>query len=59
MYNIISTNTKISDKEVKNYKKLISSSIKRAQEELNFYIIEKAEEKSKKCDKDYKCLVKN
>jgi len=59
MYNVISKNTKLNDKQLKNYKGQITSSIKRAQEELNFYIIEQAEKKAKNCIKDYNCLVKN
>lgn len=59
MYNIISSSKKIDEKKIKNYKDMIKNSINRAEEELHFYIIEQAENKSKICKKDYKCLVKN
>ena len=58
IYNFIEKN-KLNKKELETYKSQITSSIKRSQEELNFYIIEKAEENSKECKKNYKCLVKN
>lgn len=41
------------------YQKQVASSILRAKEELNFYIIEQASRKSQKCKKSYKCMLEN
>lgn len=45
------------DKEY--YEKEISNSIKRAIEELNFYILQKSWEQNAACKQDYKCLEEN
>jgi len=59
IYNIISKNKELNDKEIKKYNEQIENTIKRAQEELNFYIIDQAEKKLKDCQQNYDCLVKN
>ena len=48
----------ISDKKAKIIKRTIQNSIKRAEEELNLYIISQTDKKNPNCDKDYNCLEK-
>lgn len=59
MYDVLENNKNLDKKQVETYTEQIEISLKRAQEELHFYIIKKAEEKSKECKKDYKCLENN
>ncbi len=48
----------ISKNKIKILNATIQNSIKRAEEELNFYIISQASKKNPSCDKNYKCLEK-
>ncbi len=57
MYDALENNIKLDKKQVENYNRQIENSLKRAQEELHFYIIKQAEEKSEKCKKNYNCLI--
>jgi len=45
------------DKEIKFLSDILNSTIQRAQEELNFYIISQADNLWKECNKNYICLV--
>jgi len=47
------------EKERKLYQDQLTNSIKRAQAELNFYIVSQADQNHPECNKSYKCLVKN
>lgn len=49
----------ISSKLAKTLKWTLENTIKRAEEELNFYIISTASKNHSNCNKDYDCLVKN
>jgi len=48
-----------SEKERKLLSSLLNDTIKRAQTELNFYIVSQADQKHPECNKQYECLVKN
>lgn len=48
-----------SKKEIGFYTSSLNNAIKRAQAELNFYIVSQADEKHPECNKNYNCLVKN
>lgn len=48
-----------SEKEKKLISSLLNDTIKRAQAELNFYIVNQADQKHSECNKQYKCLIKN
>jgi len=47
------------EKERKFYQNELKNSIKRAQTELNFYIISQADQNHPECKKNYNCLVRN
>jgi len=47
------------NKEKNFYKSELETAIKRAQAELNFYIVSLADQKHPECNKNYHCLVKN
>ena len=51
-------NTKLPEKEKKIYENSLKSTIKRAEVELNYYIINQADNNHKECNKQYSCLEK-
>ena len=57
LYNKLKNTT--NKKQAKIYENSLNTTIKRAQAELNFYIISKADQKHPECKKNYECLVKN
>ncbi len=57
MYNKLQNTT--SEKEKKVLQDMLNWTIKRAQAELNYYLVWKADTTHPECNKNYECLVKN